>query len=326
MCHAAAVILHDAAGRHGQSLAHRVWGAGGAGMNKDVIITCAVTGAGDTVGKHPAIPVTPAQIADAAIEAAKAGAAVAHIHVRNPNTGKFSRDPVLYAEVVQRIRASDTDVIINLTAGMGGDFELGAADPKIAGPNTDLVGPLERLVHVEQLLPEICTLDCGTLNFGDGNMIYISTPDYLRTGAARIQQLGVKPELEIFDTGHLWFAKQMLAEGLLDAPPLFQFCLGIPWGAPADTVSMKAMVDNLPAGAVWAGFGIGRSQMPMVAQAVLLGGHVRVGLEDNLYLDRGVFASNGTLVDRAVNIIELMGGRALTPAEARAKLGLRARA
>jgi uncharacterized protein (DUF849 family) len=270
--------------------------------------------------------VTPAQIADAAIEAARAGAAVAHIHVRNPDTGKFSRDPALYAEVVERIRASDTDVIINLTAGMGGDFELGNGDPKIAGPNTDLIGPLERLVHVEQLRPEICTLDCGTLNFGDGNMIYISTPDYLRAGAKRIQELGVKPELEIFDTGHLWFAKQMLAEGLLDKPPLFQFCLGIPWGAPADTVSMKAMVDNLPPGAVWAGFGIGRSQMPMVAQAVLLGGHVRVGLEDNLYLDRGVYASNGSLVDRAAKIIALMGGRPVTPAEARVKLGLRARA
>jgi uncharacterized protein (DUF849 family) len=295
-------------------------------MNRDVIITCAVTGAGDTVGKSPAVPVTPEQIANAAIEAAHAGAAVAHIHVRHPHTGRFSRDPDLYAEVVERIRASTTDVIINLTAGMGGDFELGEHDPKLAGPNTDLIGPMERLVHVERLRPEICTLDCGTLNFGDGNMIYISTPDYLRVGAKRIQELGVKPELEIFDTGHLWFAKQLLAEGLLDAPPLFQFCLGIPWGAPADTVSMKAMADNLPTGAVWAGFGIGRSQMPMVAQAVLLGGHVRVGLEDNLYLDRGVLATNGTLVDRAVKIIELMGGRAVTPAEARVKLGLRARA
>jgi uncharacterized protein (DUF849 family) len=300
-------------------------GARGAFMNNEVIITCAVTGAGDTVGKHPAIPVTPAQIADAAIEAARAGAAVAHIHVRNPDTGKFSRDPALYAEVVDRIRASGTDVIINLTAGMGGDFELGDEDPKIAGPNTDLIGPLERLAHVEQLLPEICTLDCGTLNFGDGNTIYISTPDYLRRGAARVQALGVKPELEIFDTGHLWFAKQMLAEGLLDAPPLFQFCLGIPWGAPADTVSMKAMADNLPPGAVWAGFGIGRMQMPMVAQAVLLGGHVRVGLEDNLYLDRGVYASNGSLVERAATIVQLMGARVASPARAREKLGLPAR-
>ena len=294
-------------------------------MNREVIVTCAVTGAGDTVGKHPAIPVTPAQIAEAALEAARAGAAVAHIHVRDPETGKFSREVKYYREVVERIRASNTDVIINLTAGMGGDFELGETDLKIAGPATDLIGPLERLVHVEALLPEICTLDCGTLNFGDGNTIYISTPKYLREGAARIQQLGVKPELEIFDTGHLWFAKQMLSEGLLDAPPMFQFCLGIPWGAPADTVSMKAMADNLPAGAIWAGFGIGRMQMPMVAQSVILGGHVRVGLEDNLYLNRGVFASNGSLVERAVKIIELMGARAVTPAEAREKLGLRKR-
>jgi uncharacterized protein (DUF849 family) len=294
-------------------------------MNTEVIVTCAVTGAGDTVGKHPAVPVTPRQIADAAIEAAKAGAAVAHIHVRDPNTGKGSRDPKLYREVVERVRGSNTDVVINLTAGMGGDFELGANDPKIAGPNTDLVGPLERLVHVEELKPEICTLDCGTLNFGDGNMIYISTPAYLRAGAKRIQELGVKPELEVFDTGHLWFTKQLLKEGLLDAQPLFQICLGIPWGAPADTTTMKAMVDNLPQGAIWAGFGIGRLQMPMVAQAVLLGGNVRVGLEDNLYLEKGVFASNGQLVERAIKIVELMGGRALTPAEARKKLGLKAR-
>jgi uncharacterized protein (DUF849 family) len=294
-------------------------------MNSEVIVTCALTGAGDTVGKHPGVPVTPRQIADAAIEAARAGAAIAHIHVRNPETGKFSRDVDLYRQTVELIRESGVDVIINLTAGMGGDFELGDGDPKMAGPNTDLVGPLERLAHVEALLPEICTLDCGTLNFGDGNMIYISTPDYLRAGARRIQQLGVKPELEIFDTGHLWFAKQMLAEGLLDAPPMFQFCLGIPWGAPADTVSMKAMADNLPAGAVWAGFGIGRSQMAMVAQAVLLGGHVRVGLEDNLYLGHGVLASNGQLVEKAVKIIELMGARTVTPAEARKKLGLKAR-
>jgi uncharacterized protein (DUF849 family) len=294
-------------------------------MNSEVIVTCALTGAGDTVGKHPGVPVTPRQIADAAIEAARAGAAIAHIHVRNPETGKFSRDVDLYRQTVELIRESGVDVIINLTAGMGGDFELGDGDPKMAGPNTDLVGPLERLAHVEALLPEICTLDCGTLNFGDGNMIYISTPDYLRAGAKRIQELGVKPELEIFDTGHLWFAKQMLAEGLMDAPPMFQFCLGIPWGAPADTVSMKAMADNLPAGAVWAGFGIGRSQMPMVAQAVLLGGHVRVGLEDNLYLGRGVLASNGQLVEKAVKIIELMGARTVTPAEARKKLGLKAR-
>jgi uncharacterized protein (DUF849 family) len=294
-------------------------------MNNEVIITCAVTGAGDTVGKHPAIPVTPQQIADAAIEAANAGAAVVHIHVRNPETGKGSRDPRLYRQVVERLRASNVDMIINLTAGMGGDYEVGDPDPLKHGPSTDLVGALERLVHVEELRPEICTLDCGTLNFGDGNFIFVSTPTQLRQGARRIRELGVKPELEVFDTGHLSFAKQMLKEGLLEEPPLFQFCLGIPWGASADTTTMKAMKDSLPEGAVWAGFGIGRMQMPMVAQAILLGGNVRVGLEDNLYLEKGVFASNGKLVEKAVKLIELLGARPLTPAEARKKLGLRGR-
>jgi len=294
-------------------------------MNQEVIVTCAVTGAGDTVGKHPAIPVTPEQIADAAIEAAKAGAAIAHMHVREPATGKGSRKTEYYREVVKRVRDSGVDVIINLTAGMGGDLEVDDQDPRKAGPGTDLVNALERLVHVEELLPEICTLDCGTLNFGDGNMIFVSTPNQLRAGAKRIRELGVKPELEVFDTGHLWFAKRMHEEGLLEEPPMFQLCLGIPWGAPADTNAMKAMRDMLPAGAVWAGFGIGRMQMPMVAQAVLLGGNVRVGLEDNIWLDRGVHASNGTLVQRAVEIIRLMGARSLTPAEARKKLGLRQR-
>ncbi|HZT20265.1 MAG TPA: 3-keto-5-aminohexanoate cleavage protein [Dongiaceae bacterium] len=294
-------------------------------MNQEVIVTCAVTGAGDTVGKHPAIPVTAPQIADAAIEAARAGAAIVHIHVREPSTGKGSRNKGYYREVVERVRDSGVDVIINLTAGMGGDLEVDDQDPRRAGPGTDLVNALERLVHVEELLPEICTLDCGTLNFGDGNMIYVSTPNQLRAGAKRIRELGVKPELEVFDTGHLWFAKRMHEEGLIADPPMFQLCLGIPWGAPADTHAMKAMADMLPRGAVWAGFGIGRMQMPMVAQAVLLGGNVRVGLEDNLWLERGVYASNGTLVQRAVEIVRLLGARTLSPAEARAKLGLKKR-
>ncbi|HVI89136.1 MAG TPA: 3-keto-5-aminohexanoate cleavage protein [Dongiaceae bacterium] len=295
-------------------------------MNYEVIVTCAVTGAGDTVGKHPAIPVTPKQIADAAIEAAKAGATVAHCHVRDPETGKGSRDVNLYREVVDRIRSSGTDIIINLTAGMGGDLEVGPGEePMKFGKNSDLVGAITRLAHVEELLPEICTLDCGTLNFGDSDYIYVSTPNQLRAGAKRIQELGVKPELEIFDTGHLWFAKQMQKEGLLDGDALFQICLGIPWGAPADTTTMKAMVDNMPEKSIWAGFGIGRMQMPMVAQAVLLGGNVRVGLEDNIWLDKGVHASNGSLTQRAIEIITRMGARPLTPAEGRKKLGLKAR-
>ena len=291
-------------------------------MNHDVIITCALTGAGDTTSRSPHVPVTPKQIAAAAVEAAKAGATVVHCHVRDPETGKFSRDVALYREVMERIREADIDIIVNLTAGMGGDLEIGAGEnPMEFGPNTDLVGPLTRLAHVEELLPEICTLDCGTLNFGDGDTIYVSTPAQLRAGAERIQELGVKAELEIFDTGHLWFAKQLIKEGLLDNP-LFQLCLGIPWGAPADTTTMKAMVDNLPADAVWAGFGIGRMQMPMAAQAVLLGGNVRVGLEDNLWLDKGVLATNGQLVERAGEILSRLGARVLTPAEGRIKMGL----
>ena len=235
-------------------------------MNHNVIVTCALTGAGDTADKNPAVPVTPKQIAAAAVEAANAGATVVHCHVRNPQTGKGSRDPTLYREVVQRIRESGVDIIVNLTAGMGGDLEIGAGEKPLAfGPGTDLVGPMTRLVHVEELLPDICTLDCGTLNFGDGDTIYVSTPAALRAGAQRITELGVKAELEIFDTGHLWFANQMIKEGLLK-DPLFQLCLGIPWGAPADTTTMKAMVDNLPAGVTWAGFGIGRMQMPMAAR------------------------------------------------------------
>ncbi|HRA63435.1 MAG TPA: 3-keto-5-aminohexanoate cleavage protein, partial [Burkholderiaceae bacterium] len=209
-------------------------------MNHNVIITCALTGAGDTADKNPNVPVTPTQIAAAAVEAARAGATVVHCHVRHPQTGKASRDTALYREVVERIRDSGVDIIVNLTAGMGGDLEIGPGeDPLRFGPGTDLIGPLERLVHVQALRPEICTLDCGTLNFGDGDTIYVSTPAALRAGARRITELGVKAELEIFDTGHLWFSKQMIAEGLLK-DPLFQLCLGIPWGAPADTTTMKA--------------------------------------------------------------------------------------
>ena len=294
-------------------------------MNHNVIITCALTGAGDTADKNPAVPVTPKQIAAAAVEAAKAGATVVHCHVRDPRTGKGSRDPALYREVMQRIRESGVDLIVNLTAGMGGDLEIGAGEKPLAfGPGTDLVGPLTRLVHVEELLPDICTLDCGTLNFGDGDTIYVSTPAALRVGARRITELGVKAELEIFDTGHLWFSNQMIKEGLLQ-DPIFQLCLGIPWGAPADTGTMKAMVDNLPADATWAAFGIGRMQMPMAAQAILLGGNVRVGLEDNLWLDKGVPASNGSLVERVVKLIECMGASPMTPAQGRAKMGLKKR-
>ncbi|MFF8967431.1 3-keto-5-aminohexanoate cleavage protein [Streptomyces globisporus] len=295
-------------------------------VNQDVIITCALTGAGDTVGRSPHVPVTPEQIAASAVEAAGAGAAVVHIHVREPQTGAPSRDPRLYREVVERIRETGTDVVINLTAGMGGDLVIDPEAPLRQLPGTDLVSGLDRLPHVEELLPDICTLDCGSLNFGDGSNLYVSTPDMLRTGAKRIQELGVRPELEIFDTGQLWFAKQLLAEGLLDDPTVFQLCMGIPWGAPADPGVLQSMVNMLPRGAQWASFALGRMQMPWVAQSILLGGHVRVGLEDNLYLGKGVKATNGQLVERAVRITESLGSRVATPDEAREKLGLRPRA
>ena len=294
-------------------------------MTPKVILTCAVTGAGDTVGKHPAIPVSPEQIATSALEAADAGAAIVHCHVRDPETGKGSRSVKLYAEVVERIRARNTDVIINLTAGMGGDVEIGPGETprQFVEANTDLVGPVERLAHVAELRPEICTLDCGTLNFGDGNTIVVQTPAQLREQARLIRSYGVKPEMEIFDSGNLWFAKQLIAEGLVDDPPMFQFCLGIPWGAPVNPETMAYLKHELPPGAVWAGFGIGRMEFPMVAQAVLLGGHARVGLEDNLYLERGVHASNASLTEKAVKIIELLGAKVASPDEARDILGLK---
>ena len=292
-------------------------------MNYEVVVTCAVTGAGDTVGRHPGVPVTPEQIATAAIEAAKAGAAVAHIHVRDPETGKGSRDPELFRKVVDLVRSSGTDVVINLTAGMGGDWVPDSDNPAMPGPGTDMIGPLERLAHVQDLLPEICSLDCGTLNFGDGEEIYISTPPTLRKMAELTKEWGVKPELEVFELGHIRFASQMIAEGLIADPPMFQICLGIPWGADQSVDTMKVMKDHLPVGASWAGFGISRMQMPMAAAAVAMGGNVRVGLEDNLYLERGVLASNAQLVERAIEILERMGARAVTPAEARQKLNLR---
>ncbi|MFT4649994.1 MAG: hypothetical protein ACI8XX_001298 [Polaribacter sp.] len=292
-------------------------------MNYEVIVTCAVTGAGDTTAKHPGVPVTPKEIAEAAIEAAKAGAAIAHIHVRDPETGKGSRDPKLFAEVVDRIRSSDTDIVINLTAGMGGDWVPSEEDPSMPGPGTDMIGPLERLVHVEELLPEICSLDCGTLNFGNGEEIYISTPPTLRKMAALAKEWGVKPELEVFELGHIRFARQMIAEGLIDDPPMFQICLGIPWGADHTVDTLKVMKDHLPGDASWTSFGISKMQMPIAAASVAMGGNVRVGLEDNIYLDRGVLASNAQLVERAVGIIERMGARAVTPAEARKRLNLR---
>jgi uncharacterized protein (DUF849 family) len=295
-------------------------------MNWEVFVTCAVTGVGDTVVRSDRVPVTPDQISAAAIEAAEAGAAVAHIHVRDPETGKGSRDPKLYREVVERIRASDTDVVINLTAGMGGDLVLGGDESPLPfdDAGTDLAGATERLAHVEELLPEICTLDCGSMNFAaGGDYVLVNTPGILRAMAGRVRELGVRPELEVFDTGHLTLVHELIAEGLIDDPVLIQLCTGIPYGAPDDLSTLLAMVNRLPPGAIFSTFSIGRMQIPFVAMAALAGDNVRVGLEDNLYLSRGRPASNGELVERAVHILEGMNARVLGPGEVREKLRLK---
>ncbi|HIF96339.1 MAG TPA: 3-keto-5-aminohexanoate cleavage protein [Myxococcales bacterium] len=291
-------------------------------MNQEVVITCAITGSGDTAGVHPDLPITPEQIAASAVDAGKAGAAVVHIHVRDPETGNPARDPRLYADVVERIRASGVDVIINLTAGMGGDLVVDPENSSIPGEGTDFIAPLDRLLHVEALLPEICTLDCGSMNFGDAHAVMINTPSHLRVMAERVRSLGVKPELEIFDTGHLAFALQLAREGLLGDRPMYQFCHGIAWGMPADVGLLKNMVDQLPPDAFWTSFAISRMQMPWVAQSMLLGGHVRVGLEDNLYLERGRFASNAQLVEKAKGLISGLGASGVGPQRARELIGL----
>jgi uncharacterized protein (DUF849 family) len=298
-------------------------------MNHDVMITCAITGDDTKVTKSPHCAVTPAEIAAAAIEAAKAGAAIVHIHVRDPESGAFSMETRHYRAVVKAIRDSGTDVLVNLTCGMGGYIVVGDHGLQdTPAPGSDFCSQQDRMRHVIDLChegkyrPDICTLDCGSLNFGDGNRAYVSTPNYLRQGAAICKDLGVKPEFEIFDTGNLWFVKQMIKEGLVVPPPLVQLCMGIPWGMPADTGHLLAMVNTLPADAVWTAFGISRMQMPWAAQAVLAGGNVRVGLEDNLYLSKGVYASNAQLVSKARGIVEAMGARIVGPAEVRERLKL----
>ena len=290
-------------------------------MNRDVIVSCAVTGAGDTVGRSEHVPVTPEQIAVSALDAASAGAAIVHCHVRDLESGKGTRTVDLYREVVERIREKNEEVVINLTAGMGGDLNVGPDDDPMAWqPGTDLVGGLERLAHVEAIRPDICSMDCGSLNFGDDNEVYVSTPSMLRIMAKRVRELGIRPELEVFDTGNLWFAETMIAEGLIDAPYWIQLCLSIPYGTPLDIGILQAMVNRLPDEAEFTSFGLGAMQMPMATQSVMLGGHVRVGLEDNLYLERGVLATNAQLVSKAVMLIELMGARIQTPADARRTL------
>ena len=297
-------------------------------MNRDVFITCAVTGSGNTQDKSPHVPRSPQQIADSAIAAAKAGAAVVHCHVRDPETGKPSRDLALYREVTERIRDSATDVVLNLTAGMGGDIVFGSTEnPLPVNPKgTDMVGATERMAHVVNCLPEICTLDCGTMNFNEADYVMTNTPGMLRAMGKMMTDLGVCPEIEAFDTGHLWFAKELVKEGVLKGPALVQLCMGVPWGAPDDLNTFMAMVNNVPSDWNWSAFAIGRNQMAYVAASVLAGGNVRVGLEDNIWLEKGVLATNAQLVERAASIISNLGARVMTPAEVRVKLGLTKRA
>ena len=297
-------------------------------MNRDVFITCAVTGSGDTAGKSPHVPRSPKEIAESAIEAAKAGAAVVHCHVRDPETGAPSRRNDLYREVTERIRDAEVDVVLNLTAGMGGDMIFGNTEqPLPLNPvGTDMAGATERVSHVAECLPEICTLDCGTMNFSLGDYVMTNTPSMLRAMGRMMTDLGVRPEIEAFDTGHLWFAKQLVEEGVIEDPVLIQLCMGIPWGAPDDLNTFMAMVNNVPANWTFSAFSIGRNAMAYPAAAVLAGGNVRVGLEDNLYVAKGQLATNAQLVDKAVNIVESMGARVIGPAEVREKLKLTKRA
>ena len=295
--------------------------------SREVFVTAAVTGAGATQERSPHVPRSPRQIAASAVAAAKAGAAVVHCHVRDPDTGAPSRKPEYYREVTDRIRAADVDVVLNLTTGMGGDLILGAPErPLPPHPSTDLAGAAERMAPIVECRPEICTLDCGTMNFAEADYVMTNTPGMLRAMGAMMRDLGVKPEIEAFDSGHLWFAKLLVEEGIVEPPPLLQLCMGIPWGAPDDLNTLLAMVNNVPRDWVFSAFALGRNEMPYVAAAVLAGGNVRVGLEDNLYLSKGVLATNAQLVERAVTIIEHLGAAVVGPERVRERLKLTKRA
>ena len=293
-------------------------------MNNEVFITCAVTGSGGTQDRSPHVPRSPKEIADSAIAAGKAGAAVVHCHVRDPETGAPSRDLKYYREVTDRIRDADVDVVLNLTAGMGGDIIFGSPEaPLPLNPNgTDMVGATEGVAHIAECLPEICTLDCGTMNFAEADYVMTNTPGMLTAMGRMMTALDVKPEIEAFDTGHLWYAKQLVKDGVLESPALVQLCMGVPWGAPDDLNTFMAMVNNVPDDCTFSAFGLGRNQMAYVAASVLAGGNVRVGLEDNLWLGKGELAQNWQLVERARTIIENMGARVIGAQEVRDKLGL----
>ena len=289
-----------------------------------VFITCAVTGGGDTVGKSPHVPVTPEQIAASAIDAARAGAAVVHCHVRDLDTGQQSRDLDLYKELTDRIRSADTDVVLNLTGGTGGDLTLGGVENPLplSAEGTDMAGATERMAHIRECLPEIATIDMGTMNFGEGDYIMTNTTGQLDEIATQFKDLPVQPELECFDTGHLWYAKEMEQRGLLQGPILAQLCMGVPWGAPDDMNTLMAMVNNIPSHWRYSAFSIGRRQLEYVAAAYLVGANIRVGLEDNLYLSKGVQATNADLVERAVKILDGMNVDVMGPDEVRDQLQL----
>ncbi len=293
-------------------------------MNREVFITCAVTGSGSTQDRSKYVPRSPKEIAESAIEAAKAGAAVVHCHVRDPETGVPSRNLSYYREVTERIRASEVDVVLNLTAGMGGDMVFGPVQNPLpySQDGTDMAGASERVQHLVECLPEICTLDCGTMNFAEADYVMTNTPGMLRAMAKLMTDLGVRIEIEAFDTGHLWFAKQLVTEGLIKDPVMVQLCMNVPWGAPDDLNTLLAMVNNVPPEWTFSAFSLGRHQMPYVAAAILAGGNVRVGLEDNIFLDKGVLASNAQLVERACEIIKNLGAKIIGPSEVRNKLKL----
>ncbi|WP_282077959.1 3-keto-5-aminohexanoate cleavage protein [Epibacterium ulvae] len=297
-------------------------------MNREVFITCAVTGSGATQDRSPHVPRSPAEIATSAIAAAKAGAAIVHCHVRDPDTGAPSRDLALYRELTERVREADVDVVLNLTAGMGGDMVFGDVEAPLPlrQDGTDMIGASARVAHVAECLPEICTLDCGTMNFAEADYVMTNTPGMLTAMGRMMTDLGVKPEIEAFDTGHLWYAKHLVKQGILESPALVQLCMGVPWGAPDDLNTFMAMVNNVPQDWTFSAFSLGRNQMAYAAAAVLAGGNIRVGLEDNLWLDKGVLAENWQLVERAANLVENMGARVIGPEEVRKRLGLVKRA
>lgn len=290
-------------------------------MNREIIITCALTGSGDSATKSDKVPVTPQEIAADAVKAANAGAAIVHVHVRNPQTKQFSRDINLYKEVSKLIRESGVDVILNLTAGMGADFVPDKDNPNLGGPGSDMITPYERVRHIIEIKPDISTLDCGSMNYSAS--VYVASMDMLRETAKHLMQAGVKAEVEAFELGHIWQAKQLISEGLLDPQSIFQLCMGVPYAAEATPQNMLAMVNALPPGVNWTSFALGRMQMPWVAMSVLNGGNVRVGLEDNIYLGKGHMATNEELVLNAREIVERMGGQISGPEKARQKLGLK---